>query len=74
MKNQFSIILFFIILLYHQNLCDRPEFYQRGEEYKDCIKLDAKSYVVAFYVMTNYDELSKKRAISHLYQLFQMMK
>ena len=60
MKNQFSIILFFIISLSSQTFAIDPEFYQRGEEYKDYPSWVKSPYDVAFYVMTNYDELSKK--------------
>lgn len=43
-----------------QLLAVNPDYYERGEKYKDYPSWVKNPYDVAFYVMANYDELSKK--------------
>jgi hypothetical protein len=56
-KTSFFIFIGFLPL---QLLAVNPDYYERGEEYKDYPSWVKSPYDVAFYVMTNYDELSKK--------------
>ena len=56
-KILFSMCIGFFPL---QLLAVNSDYYERGEEYKDYPSWVKSPYDVAFYVMTNYDELSKK--------------
>lgn len=60
MKNQFSIILFFILSLSLQAFAINPELNQRGEEYKEYPSWVDTPYDAASYILSNYDKLSKK--------------
>ena len=50
----------FIGFLPLQIFAANPDYYQKNEDYKDYTPYVKDSYGAAFYVITNYDELSKK--------------
>jgi len=54
--------LFYIFIgcLPLQIFAANPDYYQKNEDYKDYPPYVKDSYSAAFYVITNYDELSKK--------------
>lgn len=56
-KILFSMCIGFLPL---QLLAVNSDYYERGEEYKDYPSWVNNPSQAAFYVMTNYDELSKK--------------
>jgi hypothetical protein len=54
------LFVLFIGFLPLQIFAANPDYYQKNEDYKDYPPYVKDSYSAAFYVITNYDELSKK--------------